>query len=141
MIRYALICDDAHEFEAWFSDSAAYDNQSGAGLVECPHCGTTQVRKAVMAPAVAPSRRQAADPARAAREIAGKVRAHIRNNFDYVGDRFADEARAIHAGEKPAPRGIYGETTPEQAKQLADDGVPCSPLPAPFAPAPPKKAN
>jgi len=72
--------------------------------------------------------------------VARKVRAHIRKNYDYVGQDFASEARAIHEGEKPE-RLIYGETTPEERAKLAEDGVPCAPLPEPFAPTPPKKAN
>ena len=141
MIRYALICDAAHEFEAWFSSSADYDKQAEAGLVECPHCGSLEVRKAVMAPAVSTSRKQEARAeSEALKQAASKVRAHIRKNFDYVGDDFAAEARAMHAGDKPE-RLIYGEASAEESRSLAEDGVPVAPLPAPFAPTPPKKAN
>lgn len=141
MIRYALVCDQAHEFEAWFSNSAAYDDQVERDLVECPHCGTTRVRKALMAPAVSTSRsKEARSEARQLAEIASQVRAHIRKNFDYVGSDFASEARQMHAGDKPE-RLIYGETTPEESRQLIEDGVPVSPLPDAFAPVPPKKAN
>lgn len=153
MIRYALVCDEAHGFEAWFSSSGDYDIQAARGLVECPQCGSTQVKKQIMAPAVSTGRRKDArqttlggagansetgPPDFAA--LARKVQAHIRSNYAYVGETFAAEARAIHAGEKPE-RLIYGETTPAESEKLAEDGVPCAPLPAPFAPTPPKKAH
>ena len=74
------------------------------------------------------------------KQVASKVQAHIRKNFDYVGSDFAAEATAMHKGEK-TERLIYGETTPEESKKLQDEGVPCTPLPDAFAPVPPKKAN
>ena len=141
MIRYALQCDDGHGFEAWFGDSTAYDDQAARGLVECPHCGSRGVSKQIMAPAVAGTRKTAvsADPAmmrtlmmQAARE----VRSHVEQNFDYVGDAFAREARDIHEG-RSEKREIYGEATPAEVKKLKDDGVPCAPLP-PLPPAPDK---
>ena len=141
MIRYALLCDADHEFEAWFSSSDSYDEQAARGLVECPHCGSTTVRKALAAPAVSTSRAREArsEQARLA-EMAGKVRAHIRRNFDYVGEDFAREAREMHEGRKEA-RLIYGETSAEESRQLIEDGVAVTPLPDLFAPVPPKKAN
>lgn len=146
MIRYALICDEDHGFEAWFSTSSDYDTQVQRGLVECPHCASTDIRKQIMAPSVRTARK-----AEAAREptasgapdletLARKVQAHIRSNYDYVGDNFAKEATAIHDGEKPE-RLIYGETTPEERETLSEAGVPCAPLPEPFAPTPAKKGH
>ncbi len=141
MIRYALQCDGGHGFEAWFGDSAAYDDQAARGLVECPHCGSCGVSKQIMAPAVAGTRKSAlsADPAtmrtlmmQAARE----VRRHVEQNFDYVGDAFAREARDIHEG-RSEKREIYGEATPAEVRKLKDDGVPCAALP-PLPPDPAK---
>lgn len=146
MVRYALRCDESHEFEAWFSSSSDYDMQVERGLVECPHCGSTAISKQIMAPSVRTARKvearteAAANGARNFEELAKKVQAHIRSNYDYVGSDFAREARAIHDGEKP-DRLIYGETTSEEREQLAEDDVPVAPLPEPFAPTPPKKAN
>ena len=153
MIRYALVCDDSHEFEAWFSSSSDYDAQAGRGLVECPHCGSIEVRKQIMAPAVRSARTADASQESAAtangatangapefETLARRVQAHIRNNFDYVGADFAREAAAIHEGEKP-DRLIYGETTPAEREALKDAGVPCAPLPEPFAPTPAKKGH
>lgn len=110
MIKYALLCDQDHEFEAWFSNSTAYEDQVARNLVECPHCGSLDVRKALMAPAVRTARKRAASPEEQARQMASKVRAHIRENYDYVGEDFASEARAMHDGDKPE-RLIYGETS------------------------------
>jgi len=144
MIRYALKCETGHAFEAWFSSSADYDDQAGAGQVECPFCGSVQVAKQIMAPAVAGTKRTAAGPAAQPKmqammmEVAREVRAHVEQNFDYVGDAFAREARDIHEG-RSEKREIYGEATPAEVKKLKDDGVPCAPLPP--IPADPAKLN
>ena len=93
MIRYSLACVGEHEFEAWFSNSKAYDTQRKKALVECPVCGSTDVRKQIMAPAVRSSEKKA--EAALAAKMAGEIREHIATTHDYVGDRFADEARSI----------------------------------------------
>lgn len=140
MIRYALACDHEHEFEGWFGASADFDDQQAKGQIECPVCASKVVRKQIMAPAVAGTKRNAPDMSPQMRQVMmetlGKVRRHVEENFDYVGDSFATEARAIHEG-KSEDRGIYGEATPAEVKKLAEDGVPVAPLP----PAPPKKAE
>lgn len=141
MIRYALTCADDHPFEGWFSASADFDDQAARGLLSCPLCGSLAVRKQIMSPAVAGAGKRDTGPPAAAKqavmlEVMGRVRAHVEANFDYVGDRFAAEARSIHDGKAEA-RGIYGEATPAEVKALADDGVPVAPLP----PEPPKKAQ
>lgn len=143
MIRYALTCDHAHEFEAWFASSADYDAQAARDLVECPVCGSIQVRKQVMAPSVSGTKKTLAPDVAATMqtmmmEAAREVRAHVEQNFDYVGDAFAREARDIHEG-RSEKREIYGEATPAEVKKLKDDGVPCAPLPA--APPDPAKLN
>ena len=141
MIRYALRCEHDHGFEAWFGDSAAYDDQVARGLVECPVCGSHAVTKQIMAPAVMGARKTAvtADPAKLQSlmmQAAREVRSHVEANFDYVGDAFAREARDIHEG-RSEKREIYGEATPAEVKKLKDDGVPCAPLP-PLPPDPAK---
>lgn len=139
MIRYELRCANGDEFEAWFGSIADYDRQAEAGLVECPMCGSKHVEKAPMAPAVRTSRSKEAQRERAvAMAMAAKVRDHIKENFDYVGDKFADEARKMHAGEADE-RAIWGEATPEEARALAEEGIPAAPLPQELAPAPPAK--
>ena len=144
MIRYALACDQDHGFEGWFSRSSDFDDQSARGLVECPVCGSRGVRKQIMAPAVAGAKKRGealpGEVAGAKRammmEAMARVRAHVEETFDYVGDTFAREARAIHEG-KSEERGIYGEATAAEVKGLVEDGVPVAPLP----PEPAKKTD
>ena len=142
MIRYALACDHEHEFEGWFGASTDFDDQQAKGQIECPVCASKAVRKQIMAPALAGTKRNSPAPQMTPQmrqvmmETLGKVRRHVEDNFDYVGDSFATEARAIHEG-KSEERGIYGEATAAEVKKLAEDGVPVAPLP----PEPPKKAE
>jgi len=143
MIHYQLQCDQDHEFDGWFNDSAGFEKQAKRGLIECPTCASTKVRRALMTPAV--STRDAPEPKAPApaQEIlppapppnpAGmpmpaqmvallqRMRAEVEKRCDYVGPGFAEEARKIHRGEAD-PRGIYGETTPDEAETLADEGI------------------
>ena len=133
MIRYALTCAAAHSFESWFKDSAGYEDQAARGLVACPVCGSTQVSRALMTPAIA--RRGRADEAAAQPDPAAMMRAAVRGlraamleGAEHVGPRFAEEARAIHDGEAPA-RPIHGEASRAEAEELIEDGVPVMPLP------------
>jgi hypothetical protein len=140
MIHYALVCASDHAFEGWFRSSGDFDRQAGAGQVACPVCGSVEVARGLMAPsvrsgrAVAPAAAGAApaEPAAPveapASEPLRELRARVVENADYVGSRFADEARRIHYGETEH-RGIYGEATAEEAKSLADEGITCHPLP------------
>jgi hypothetical protein len=141
MIRYALACEAGHEFEGWFSASGDFDDQAERGLLSCPMCNSHEVRKQIMAPAVAGTTKKSVDENPAGMrammmEAMGRVRRHVEANFDYVGDSFAAEARAIHEG-KSEERGIYGEASPTEVKALVADGVPIAPLP----PEPPKKTE
>ena len=135
--RYSLACVGEHEFEAWFSNSKTYDTQRKKKLVECPVCGSTDVKKQIMAPMVRSSDR-AVPTEVAAAKIAAEIRQHISSTHDYVGEKFADEARAMYYGETEH-RPVWGEVTPEVAKDLIDEGVPAMPLPKPFAPDPPRR--
>ena len=134
MIRFSLHCDNGHEFEAWFRSNADYEAQAARGLVACPSCGSAKIGKSLMAPAVATGRSRekvalAASPEqKKAMAQLRKLAAKMRENADYVGDKFADEARKIHFGETEA-RGIYGEATGEEVKGLLDDGVDFMPIP------------
>ena len=143
MIRYALQCEHDHGFEGWFGSSTDYDEQAARGLVECPYCASRAVRKAIMAPAVAGTRTRSDLPAPAQafmNEAIEKVRAHVETNFDYVGDRFAREARDIHEG-RSEERGIYGEAKPHEVKALVEDGIKVAPLPAAATPKPKASLN
>lgn len=138
MIRYALRCDRGDAFEAWFRNSADFDEQQGEGALECPVCGSSAVSKDVMAPAV--KRAREADPRAVAMAMAQKIKRHIRENHEYVGERFAEEARAIHEG-CAEDRPIWGEATPDEARALVEDGLPVAALPPDLAPDPPRKLN
>lgn len=141
MIRYALICGDCeHEFEAWFASSDAFDKQSKRRLLACPDCDGRSVAKQIMAPSVRTSERKSAepDPEKLMQEFARRAREHVSENFDYVGEDFAEEARAMYYGEQE-DRPIWGETTAEERKALLEEGVQALPLPAPFAPKKPKR--
>ena len=139
MIRCALACSDcSHEFEAWFASSAAFDRLQSDDALECPRCGGSHVSKQIMAPSVARRDGARRDPDREAFEaFAAKAREHVASTHEYVGDGFADEARAMFYGEKDE-KPIWGETTPEERKALKDEGIPAAPLPKPFVPPVPK---
>jgi hypothetical protein len=154
MIRYSLVCDNGHDFESWFADSAAYDKQAKRKLVACPQCGSAKVDKAIMAPRLAGSKKgqapaeaapvaaPAAAPAQAAptsvamispqeRELRTKLkelRDHLTKNADNVGKKFPEQARRMHYGETEH-RSIYGEASPEDARALAEEGIEFHPLP------------
>lgn len=140
MIRYALICENDHQFESWFQSGDAYETLKTSGMISCPSCNSTSVEKSLMAPKVRPGRKGKAQPPAAAApamtnspdpevaEAVAKLKAHVEKNSDYVGDKFAKEARAMHEGEQPH-RAIHGEAKPEDAKKLIEDGVPALPLP------------
>ena len=136
MIAYNLHCREGHEFEGWFSNSAAYDAQSKAGALSCPVCGDETISKAIMAPAVKNSVTKAkgksepaapADTTKVRQYIAG-LRKFIEENAENVGREFPEEVRKIHYGEKDA-RPIYGESTLGEARELIDEGIEIAPLP------------
>jgi len=125
MIVFDLQCRDGCEsFEAWFRSNADYEEQRGGGLVQCPFCRSADVAKAPMAPAV-PRKGPGAPLARLA-----AIQAELLKDSRWVGDKFADTARAMHSGEM-APAQVHGRATIEQAKSLVADGVPVAPLPFP----------
>jgi hypothetical protein len=140
MIRYDLICDKGHAFDGWFRDSAAFDKQLKRRLVSCTRCGSDDVSKQLMAPGIPVKSNRTGDSPR--KMVAGgldsrtqkmlqmmrEVRKNVEENAEYVGDRFADEARKIHYAEAEK-RGIYGEAKPEDAQALIDEGIEVHPLP------------
>ena len=146
MIKYNLICRHNHDFEGWFSSSSDYEIQRKKRLVQCPYCGSAKVEKAIMAPNVSTSRKKdaIASKHKEAMAIMNKaaqtIRTEIEEKCDYVGDKFADEARAIHYGEKEE-RAIYGKATAREAKDLHDEGVGIAPLPDVLTPKSAKKIN
>ncbi len=142
MIRYSLQCNKQHTFEAWFKSSTDFDRQAKRNLVTCPECGSTKVSKALMAPNVSTGRSTksgevtVANPEAAAalekrKELMAllrRLRAEVEKNAEYVGPRFAEEALRMHY-EEVEKRGIYGEATPDETRELIDEGVEFLPLP------------
>ncbi len=141
MIRYTLRCSKGHEFETWFRAIGDYDRAVAAGEATCPVCGDAKVEKALMTPSVAGTKKSTdvdkgervklavPDPRQQAmREAIKALRKQVTENADYVGDKFAEEARKIHYEEVEA-RGIYGEATGEEAQALVDEGIEFLPLP------------
>ena len=130
MIQYALRCPDGHSFDSWFQSAEAYERLASAGLVSCAVCGGGGVEKAMMTPRVATARAHAtlSEPASPAEQALAELRRKIEANSEYVGSNFATEARAMHDGDIPH-RNIYGEARLDEARKLAEDGVPVAPLP------------
>jgi hypothetical protein len=157
MIKYALVCAKGHGFESWFADSAAFDKQVKKKLVNCPVCGSAKVEKQIMAPRLAGARKRAAEPIEAPssapatpapvpvpvekapvammspqemefRAKLKELRDHLTKNADDVGAKFPEEARKMHYGETEH-RSIYGVASPEEAKDLVEEGIEVHPLP------------
>lgn len=135
MIRYTLVCDNAHSFEGWFSSSSDFDQQVESGFLTCPVCNSASVSKALMAPSVSTARKQeqrqqvAMDIAR--QEAIAKLREAvqtIRSSAEDVGERFPKEARKIHYGETEQ-RGIIGQASLNEVRELIDEGIEVAPLP------------
>jgi hypothetical protein len=122
MIRFALRCASGHEFEAWFRNGEGYETQQTAGEIACPECGDTHVEKALMAPSIGRSREAAPISPAQLRSALVELRRQVESRCDYVGQQFAEEARRIHYGESD-PRGIYGEATADESRELAEEGI------------------
>ena len=140
MIRYDLVCADGHSFDSWFRDSKAYEALVKAGQISCTVCGSAEIEKELMAPGV-PSRHNKYEPTnqqmvagpqnaqqRELMDAVRKLRKEVSDNADYVGEQFPEEARKMHYGESEA-RGIYGEASMDEAKDLLDEGIKVAPLP------------
>jgi len=159
MIVYDLHCEHGHRFEGWFGSSSDFDEQAGRGLLVCPQCGTKEIGKAPMAPAVAPkgnaargasapqeeSASEAETPVQEvsnrpmpaeitrALDVLAKAQAKALEKSTWVGTDFAERSREMHYGERDeAP--IHGQASLEEAQALVDDGIPVAPLPFPIAP-------
>ena len=156
MIKYTLVCDNRHTFESWFANSEAYDKQVKKKLVTCPVCESAKVEKALMAPrltakgnkrkagkpeagtamqatvtAAAPETTPVVNVSPEEKQFRAKLkelRDHLVKNADNVGNKFPEEARKMHYGEVEH-RSIYGEASPEEARDLIEEGVELHPLP------------
>lgn len=136
MILFQLKCSNGHEFEAWFRDGATYESQVDGGDVNCPYCGNARVSKVLTAPHIATGGKAKEAPEDRARHVAEQIlkavdrlRRHVEEDCEYVGDRFADEARRIHQGDAEE-RGIFGEASEDEAADLHEEGVEFYRLPA-----------
>ncbi|MDE0780440.1 MAG: DUF1178 family protein [Alphaproteobacteria bacterium] len=136
MISFNLICTHDHEFEGWFQKSSDFERQAKKNLIECPVCGDARIEKSLMAPTIGAKgevrarRIEKAEQSKQLRKMLGKVRDYVETNFDDVGDEFPDEARKIYYGESE-DRAIYGNASEEEAKDMAEEGVPVGRLPWP----------
>ncbi len=135
MIQYTLKCDQGHRTDSWFQSAKAYDALERGGHLSCALCGSGKISKALMAPRVNAAAKDGSlpepvlqNPSSEVEKALSELRQKVESTSDYVGDRFAAEARAMHAGEKPE-RSIYGEARLDQAKALIEEGVPLMPLP------------
>ena len=130
MIVFDLSCGGGHVFEAWFGSQQDYDGQRARGLVSCPVCCDPEVSKAPMAPRIATGSKPSTIDPREAMRVLTAMQAKMLAGSEDVGPRFAEEARAIHAGEAE-DRQIHGRATPDEARKLIEEGVPVAPLPLP----------
>ncbi len=136
MIHYDLICDKEHVFEGWFANSTAYETQLTGRKLSCPICSSTKIDKAVMAPNIAAKGNSRRDrlPDKAAlgqaqmRQFLREVRTHIEQNADHVGEKFPEEARKIHYGEREAGN-IYGDATLQEVRELREEGIEIAAIP------------
>ncbi|ENN87592.1 hypothetical protein RHSP_63147 [Rhizobium freirei PRF 81] len=135
MIRYSLSCENAHEFEGWFSESADFDRQVASGFLTCPVCNSAAISKLLMAPSVSTARKKdemqtlAMDAARKEAMVKLKEAVEaIKANAEDVGTKFPEEARKIHYGEADA-RGIIGKATPDEAQALVEEGIEIAAIP------------
>jgi hypothetical protein len=137
MIVYDLLCDNAHRFEGWFASAEAFAHQHGAGQLVCPVCGSSSVHKPPSAPYVQTSGDSTPQAVLANPELIESMRKKfvdfILQNTEDVGNRFPQEARAIHYGEV-AERAIRGQASADEARQLRDEGIEVMALPLPVLP-------
>ncbi|TAL35984.1 MAG: DUF1178 family protein [Spirochaetes bacterium] len=131
MISFDLECESGHRFEGSFRDYEAYAGQLERKLVRCPLCDSPDVKRlftgcSVQARPAGPLK--PADPSQNIFAMLRRMERFVKENFDHVGRDFAETARAIHYGQEPE-RGIYGESTVQEMKELHEEGIGVLPLP------------
>ncbi len=152
MIRYDLTCSRGHEFDGWFSDSASFETQQAQGLIECPICGDTNIRRQLARPGIPMKGNRRTEPqprpnqqaaseaphtpallsegeAALLRQLAREINTLVREHAEYVGERFAEESRRRHANGTAAERPIWGEASPQEVQELREEGIEVMPLP------------
>ena len=132
MIRYTLNCKNGHQFDSWFSNSDSFEKLRKKGLLECAVCSSKEIEKSLMAPKIAPSSDKKTETLISTQsDLEKEIKAlkhKIKSTATDVGENFSSEARAMHYGEKEE-KPIIGKATMDEAKDLAEEGVPFIPLP------------
>ena len=129
MIKYNLKCDNEHEFESWFSDSKEFERLKTRKLLECIYCDSKKIKKSIMAPMISVSKNNKVNKFQINEKILQnkrnqliKLRNFIEKNFEYVGEDFSKKVREIYY-DKKNKKTIYGITSPEERKELKEEGI------------------
>ena len=130
MIVFNLICSECeYPFEGWFNDTKTFNSQKRQKLINCPNCESSNIKKTLVAPNI--SKKSNSKKIKNKKTLASninKIKKIVEENFDYVGEKFTEEAKKIKYGESN-DRPIYGEATVEQTKELIDEDISITPLP------------
>tara|TARA_X000000368_G_scaffold175686_1_gene138580 strand:+ start:61 stop:483 length:423 start_codon:yes stop_codon:yes gene_type:complete len=128
MIKYNLVCNNNHEFESWFSDSNEFNKLNKKKLLECIYCSSNKIEKSIMSPMVSGTKQQEDKANLFDQKLLNqkneliKLREHIEKNFEFVGDKFSEKVRDVYY-DKETKKSIYGSTTPEEKKELEEEGI------------------
>ena len=128
MIKYNLKCDNNHEFESWFSDSNEFNKLNKKKLLECIYCSSNKIQKSIMSPMVSGTKLNEDKMSLLDQKLLNeknqliKLRNHIEKNFEFVGDKFSEKVRDVYY-DKETKKSIYGTTTPEEKKELEEEGI------------------
>ena len=127
MIKYKLLCKNCSDsFESWFASSKEFERLKKYKLLQCLNCNSNKIDKSLMAPSIINKQKKNNKDTKKFLEIKNKLKEYkkfIKNNFDYVGDNFAYEARSIHYNNKKKRKGIYGKASIKEAKELSEEGI------------------
>ncbi len=128
MIKYNLQCDNNHEFESWFSDSDEFNKLKKKKLLECIYCSSNKIQKSIMSPMVSGIKLNENKSSLLDQKLLNekkeliKLRRHVEKNFEFVGNKFSEKVREVYY-DKETKKSIYGTTTPEERKELEDEGI------------------
>ena len=128
MIKYNLVCNNNHEFESWFSDSNEFNKLNKKKLLECIYCSSNKIEKSIMSPMVSGTKLNGDKVSLIDQKLLNeknqliKLREHIEKNFEFVGDKFSEKVRDVYY-DKDTKNSIYGTTTPEEKKELEEEGI------------------
>ena len=133
MIKYKLLCKNCSDsFESWFASSKEFERLKKSKLLQCLNCNSNKIDKSLMAPSIINKQKKNNKDTKKFLEIKNKLKEYkkfIKNNFDYVGDNFAYEARSIHYNNKKKQKGIYGKASIKEAKELSEEGIEVETMP------------